>query len=63
MPEEPAVSSERVKDLQERVEALARSLTGSVRQQQQQSLVQGERGVENVLCADGYDFSTGSHKV
>lgn len=46
--------------LQERVEALARALVGGT---QQQKLVQADKGVENILCADGFDPITKTHKV
>jgi hypothetical protein len=44
----------------ERVETLARALIGGT---QHQKLAQVDKGVENILCADGYDPITKTHKV
>mmetsp|Transcript_26235 Transcript_26235/g.64774 ORF Transcript_26235/g.64774 Transcript_26235/m.64774 type:complete len:368 (+) Transcript_26235:29-1132(+) len=53
---EDAIPLDRVKDLQEKVDALVRTLVGTGGQGM-------ERGLEHLLCADGFDVETGKHKA
>jgi hypothetical protein len=50
--------------MQQRVDALVRTLVGSAGVRRDGKIGEGvEKGLDHLMCADGFDVETGIHKV